>query len=133
MSGRRQRHLRKRPVDDGSEDETVIQKKPKQTARKETTNATTKESAGSVFAVTTDKTVQYESDQGATRQLETETEYDRDARCEICSMQDFIVGLQVSKGEAIEGGHLHRQQDLQRTEWICGLYKSRISRECGQR
>lgn len=76
MSSRR-RNLRKRPVDDDSEDETVVvvQKKPKRT-----TKEIIPKPNDSVFAVQGNRSVQTESDQGATRHLETETEFDRDAR-----------------------------------------------------
>ena len=77
MPKRQRRHLRKRPVaEDASDDETVVQKKAKQTREPKPE----KRAQDSVFAVEGDRSVQCETDQGATRQLETETEFDRDAR-----------------------------------------------------
>ena len=77
MPKRQRRHLRKRPVaEDESDDETIVQKKAKQNREAKPEKRT----QDSVFAVKGDRSVQCETDQGATRQLETETEFDRDAR-----------------------------------------------------
>lgn len=70
---KRRRNIRKRPVIEDEEDPTVVQRGVQNKSSKPTKSE-------SVFAVPASKTLQSESDQGATRQLETETEFDRDAR-----------------------------------------------------
>lgn len=76
MSSKKQRNLRKRRVEEDESDETVVQKKTK-TQTRDTQKETPR---SSVFAVEGGRTVQCETDQGATRYLETETEFDKDAR-----------------------------------------------------
>eukprot|EP00210_Caulerpa_lentillifera_P005390 g5152.t1 len=91
---RRNRNLRKRPVEtnDDDDDVTIVQRTTTTKSNKSQrtgpasavttqTKSNTSQKTGPVFAVAAQKTLQSESgDQGATRQLETETEFDRDAR-----------------------------------------------------
>lgn len=98
VSKRRQRNnIRKRPAPesfDGDEEGEggAVAHRPKQ--QKSFEFSTRKdEKKDEMFALRGSRTFQQVGDQGATRMLETETEYDKDARCAMLNYrQSHLVG-----------------------------------------